>query len=94
MEAYAKGWHNGLHDRDSMNKEEDAFRAAQNGLVDALRGLLPYVLNDYLECHGYKCRHPTCASCWGDDYAAEQSDKADIAIANAKAALASIEVKS
>ena len=49
MEAYAKGWHNGLHDRDTMNKEEDAFRAAQDGLVEALQeiGRLAETLCEY-----------------------------------------------
>ena len=56
----------------------------------ALRGVLPYVMNKYLECNGDKCRHLTCGSCFGEEYAVIESDKADIALANAQAALSAI----
>ena len=61
--------------------------AQVSSLVGALEGVMPYVLNQFLECHGDKCRHPTCASCFGETHASEQSDKADLAVASARSAL-------
>lgn len=61
---------------------------AENELLrDAAKGILPYVLSEYIHCNGDKCRHPTCASCNGEDYADEQSSKADKAWKTLEAAL-------
>jgi hypothetical protein len=57
-------------------------------LRGALQGVMPYVLSEYLECHGDKCRHLTCASCFGEDAAGEHNDKATEAERVALAVLA------
>jgi hypothetical protein len=54
----------------------EAQAAEIERLRGALRGVMPYVLSEYLECHGDKCRHLTCASCFGEDAAGEHNDKA------------------
>jgi hypothetical protein len=85
-------------DYEAMNAEEDAFRASQptqsDGLREALEGVLPYVLTNYFRCNGDKCRHPTCASCFGEDFAESQSDKANLALTKAKAAIAALQEQS
>jgi hypothetical protein len=65
-----------------------------DGLREALEGVLPYVLTNYFRCNGDKCRHPTCASCCGEDFAESQSDKANLALTKAKAALAALQEQS
>jgi hypothetical protein len=62
-----------------------------NVLREALEGVLPYVLTNYFRCNGDKCRHSTCASCFGEDFAESQSDKANLALSKAKAALAALQ---
>jgi hypothetical protein len=65
-----------------------------DALRGALEGVLPYVLTNYFRCNGDKCRHPTCASCFGEDFAESQSDKANLALTKAKAALAALQEQS
>ena len=65
-----------------------------DGLREALEGVLPYVLTNYFRCNGDKCRHPTCASCCGEDFAESQSDKANLALTKAKAAIAALQEQS
>jgi hypothetical protein len=65
-----------------------------DALREALEGVLPYVLTDYFQCNGDKCRHPTCASCFGEDFAESQSDKANLALTKAKAAIAALQEQS
>jgi hypothetical protein len=65
-----------------------------DALREALEGVLPYVLTDYFRCNGDKCRHPTCASCFGEDFAESQSDKANLALTKAKAAIAALQDQS
>lgn len=43
-----------------------ALKAENDGLRAALENLMPFVRAEYIECHGFKCRHPTCGSCHGD----------------------------
>jgi hypothetical protein len=68
--------------------------AQSDVLRGALEGVLPYVLTNYFRCNGDKCRHPTCASCFGEDFAESQSDKANLALTKAKAALAALQDQS
>jgi hypothetical protein len=65
--------------------------AQSDVLREALEGVLPYVLTNYFRCNGDKCRHPTCASCFGEDFAESQSDKANLALSKAKAAIAALQ---
>jgi hypothetical protein len=72
-----------------------AHRLAQiKALREALEGVLPYVLTNYFRCNGDKCRHPTCESCCGEDFAESQSDKANLALTKAKAAIAALQEQS
>jgi len=68
--------------------------AQSDVLRGALEGVLPYVLTNYFRCNGDKCRHPTCESCCGEDFAESQSDKANLALSKAKAALAALQEQS
>jgi hypothetical protein len=73
--------------KSSQPTQSDALR-------EALEGVLPYVLTNYFRCNGDKCRHPTCESCCGEDFAESQSDKANLALSKAKAALAALQEQS
>jgi hypothetical protein len=80
---------------DAINEIEALRQLTQSdGLREALEGVLPYVLTNYFQCDGDKCRHPTCASCFGEDFAESQSDKANLALTKAKAALAALQEQS
>lgn len=58
------------------------------GLVEALEGILPYVVDEPWECRGDKCRELWCISCYGDEEACESAAKAKQAIHKAVSALA------
>lgn len=69
-------------------KRNAALQERIDGLVEALRNVMPWVFAEYLRCNGDKCRHITCASCFGEEQADEQSDKGALARQAAEAALA------
>lgn len=57
-------------------------------LVEALKGVLPYVATEAIGCHGYKCRESWCWSCNSEEDAEAAAIKGKLAAVKASAALA------
>lgn len=63
--------------------------AAMEQAREALKMLDAYQ-PEYTECHGFKCRRPWCASCFGEDAAEQAEKRARIEFAAARQALATL----
>lgn len=57
-------------------------------LVEALEGILPFVVDEPWECRGDKCREVWCISCFGDEEACESAAKAKQSLKEADSVLA------
>lgn len=62
------------HPAAALQKKLSEANARNAMLVEALSGVLPYVVTQEVACHGMKCREPVCQSCSSDsDIAAQKA---------------------
>jgi hypothetical protein len=48
---------------DDLSEENERLQAHNAMLLDAIKGVLPYVVTQVIACNGLKCREPICESC-------------------------------